>query len=200
MRRLAVGGTVVGILLMAVPLAMWLARPGPVAAPAPLPATPVTVLATPRADQAPPARITLPTLGVAVPVVPVGVDDGGEMEVPRDVRTVGWYRFGPAPGDRSGSAVLSGHVDDRVQGRGAFFDLGRLAVGDAVEVVDARGRTLRYRVAEVMRIPKQVLPVDTLFDRAGPPHLTLVTCGGSFDRATRNYRDNVVVTATPADG
>lgn len=200
-------GTVAGALLAAVPLVVWLA--GPAAPPAaPLPAAtaavaPTAAVASPAArapavaDPQRPARIVLPAIGIAVPVVAVGVDDRGEMEVPEDVRTVGWYRFGPAPGAPSGSAVLSGHVDDRVQGRGAFFDLGKLAPGDTVEVVDAEGRTLRYRVDGVKRIPKETLPVDTLFTRDGPPHLTLVTCGGSFDRATRNYRDNVVVTAIP---
>ena len=28
--------------------------------------------------------------------------------------------------------------------------------------------------------------------------LRLVTCGGEFDRSTRHYRSNVVVTAVPA--
>jgi hypothetical protein len=44
---------------------------------------------------------------------------------------------------------------------------------------------------------KSSAPLDRLFARDGPPRLTLVTCGGSFDRGTGHYRDNVVVTATP---
>ena len=42
--------------------------------------------------------IRLLQLGVDAPVLPVGVDGRGEMAVPDDVRTVGWYRFGPRPG------------------------------------------------------------------------------------------------------
>lgn len=130
-------------------------------------------------------------------VVAVGVDERGEMEVPRDVRTVGWYRFGPGPGSDAGSAVLSGHVDDRVQGRGAFYALTDVEVGDPVRVELTDGTDVAYRVSRVERIDKSVLPVDRLFARDGAPHLTLVTCGGEFDYATRNYRDNVVVTAEP---
>lgn len=173
-------------------------------APAPVPdVAPVTTVATApttggdAVTASPPVRIRLATLGVDVPVVQVGVDAQGGMEVPEDVRTVGWYRFGAAPGAATGSAVLSGHVDDRIQGPGAFFDLADLAVGDDVQVRLADGTALDYRVSDVERIDKSVLPVDRLFDRDGRPVLTLVTCGGSFDRATRNYRQNVVVTARP---
>jgi sortase (surface protein transpeptidase) len=145
-----------------------------------------------------PVRVRLPSIGVDAPVVAVGVDARGEMEVPLDVRTAGWYRFGPAPGDAAGSSVLSGHVDDREQGPGAFYRLADLAPGDPVQVVAASGRALDFRVRDVRSLPKVGLPVDELFARDGPPRLTLVTCGGPFDRATRSYVDNVVVTALPA--
>ncbi len=161
---------------------------------APVPAT----AAAPPADRlAAPARVRLAGIDVDAAVVPVGVDGRGEMEVPEKVDTVGWYRFGPGPGSDAGSAVLSGHVDDRVQGRGAFYSLTDLGTGDPVQVDLADGTVLDYRVTLVERIDKSVLPTDRLFARDGAPHLTLVTCGGEFDYATRNYRDNVVVTAVP---
>jgi hypothetical protein len=37
-----------------------------------------------------------------------------------------------------------------------------------------------------------------VFAVGGPPRLVLITCGGAFDRRTRNYADNVVVFAEPA--
>ena len=158
---------------------------------------PLAVTTAPVArDVAPPARIRLPSLDVDAAVVAVGVDERGEMAVPEDIREIGWYRFGPAPGSAAGSSVVSGHVDDRIQGRGAFYRLVDLAVGDPVVVTTTAGAELDYRVSTVRRIPKTALPVDELFARDGPPHLTLVTCGGVFDRASGNYRDNVVVTAT----
>jgi len=161
------------------------------------PAT-ATAAASDPGDVAPPARIRLPSLGVDTAVVAVGVDARGEMAVPEDVRQTGWYRFGPAPGSAAGSSVVSGHVDDKVQGRGAFYRLVDLAVGDPVVVTTAAGADLAFRVSAVRRIPKSTLPVDELFARDGPPHLTLVTCGGTFDRALGSYRDNVVVTAVSA--
>jgi hypothetical protein len=35
------------------------------------------------------------------------------------------------------------------------------------------------------------------FANTGPARLVLITCGGPFDRTTRNYLDNVVIYAAP---
>lgn len=139
-----------------------------------------------------------PGLDVDAAVVPVGVDGGGAMEVPVDVATVGWYRFGPAPGAPAGSAVLSGHVDDRVQGPGAFYQLVDLRPGDPVEITGADGTALGFQVVSSRSVAKEELPVDELFARTGAPRLTLITCGGEFDPAARSYRENVVVVAERA--
>jgi LPXTG-site transpeptidase (sortase) family protein len=175
----------------------------PAAPPAVAPAAPPQQTAPASAPEdagrpAEPVRVRLPGLEVDAVVAPVGVDESGAMAVPEDVDTVGWYRFGPGPGAAAGSAVLTGHVDDRIQGLGAFYRLGELAPGDPVEVTLADGSVLAYRVTTTDRIPKAELPTDELFARAGDPRLTLITCGGEFDRAARSYQENVVVTAERA--
>jgi sortase (surface protein transpeptidase) len=126
----------------------------------------------------------------------VGVDPDGQMTIPAEVDRVGWYRFGPAPG-AVGSAVIAGHVDSREQGLGAMAPLREAAVGDEVLVADASGSPTRWRVVSRELISKQVLPLDRLFSRDGPPRLTLITCGGPFLPEFRSYRDNVVVVAEP---
>ena len=162
-------------------------------------AEPSPVGAAEPGDQvAAPTRVRLAAIDVDAAVVDVGVDGLGEMEVPEDVTTVGWYRFGPGPGSPAGSSVLSGHVDDRVQGPGAFYTLTDVAVGDPVQVDLADGTVVDYRVDTVERIDKSELPLERLFARDGAPVITLVTCGGDFDREARSYRENVVVTAVPA--
>jgi LPXTG-site transpeptidase (sortase) family protein len=208
-RRAALAGLVGGALLVVVPVGLWLAGTGPSAAPtvggpppavapAPVSAPAVTAPATgSTAPVAAPVRIRLDGIGVDAPVVPVGVEPDGDMAVPPDVRTVGWYRFGPGPGGSTGSSVLAGHVDDRVQGRGAFYRLAELTVGQPVLVTLQDGTERRYRVRAVRRIGKQQLPVGQLFDRSGSARLTLITCGGEFDRAARSFQDNVVVSADP---
>ena len=151
-------------------------------------------------DHAPtgvPKRLRIPSIDVEAPIVAVGVTGNGDMEVPKDVRDVGWYHHGQAPGE-PGATVLAGHVDSREQGRGVFFDLRRLDVGSRIAVTDSTGEVQRFEVVARRTYDKPRLPTDTLFSRTGPPQLVLVTCGGSFDREAGSYRENVVVYARPA--
>ena len=144
-----------------------------------------------------PYRLELPTLGVRAAIRPVGIDGAGQLQIPDDVAAVGWYRFGPRPGDPGGSTVLSGHVDSAEQGRGAFFRLRELQPGDPVLVRDSAGRTRRYRVVAREEWPKSEVPLERIFSRGGAPRLTLVTCGGGFREDVRSYRDTIAVTAVP---
>jgi LPXTG-site transpeptidase (sortase) family protein len=143
-----------------------------------------------------PRRLEIPSLDVSARVGVIGVEPNGDMEVPEDVRDVGWYRFGPAPGE-PGAAVIAGHVDSREQGAGAFFDLRRLAVGARVKVTNADGHVQRYDVVARRTYDKSVLPTDEVFAREGPSQLVLITCGGDFDSTAGSYRQNVVIYAQP---
>ena len=155
--------------------------------------------ATPRltGDAAIPRAIQIPSVRVTAPIVSIGVDRTGKVAIPGRVDTVGWYRWAARPGQPSGSTVLVGHVDDVHQGEGAFFALKDIAAGAAVDVTTRDGRTHRYRVVAREQFPKTSVPLGDLFTRAGEPRLTLITCGGSFDRSALSYRDNIVVTAVP---
>jgi LPXTG-site transpeptidase (sortase) family protein len=156
----------------------------------------VSELRGPLVAIAPPARIAIPAIGVDAPVVPVALEPDGTMEIPGDVATIGWFEPGVRPG-QPGSAVLSGHVDSRTQGRGAFFDLEDLDVGDEVTIETAGGQQ-RWQVTARQRFPKDELPIAELFTRGGDPRLVLITCGGEFDAGARSYSDNVVIVAVPA--
>jgi hypothetical protein len=145
-----------------------------------------------------PVHLRIDRIGVDHPIVPVGLEADGTMEIPEDVLELGWYEPGVRPGE-DGSAVLSGHVDSRTQGRGAFFELGRLDVDDLVVVTTRDGSEQQWRVVARTRYPKDELPVEELFVWGGDEQrLVLITCGGDFDSATRHYTDNVVVHAVPA--
>jgi sortase family protein len=211
------------IALIATPVAVWAARPDvnvgtlppPTAAASPGPALsaaittsgiqmPDVVVRSARLEDFRPAprgsrpvKVTIASIGVQATVVPVGVEDeGSTVEVPTDVHTVGWYRFGPVPGE-AGSAVLIGHVDSHVQGPGAFFRLRDLSPGDVVSVRSADGTRSDFRVVARRSYPKGHLPA-AVFGRSGRPMLAMVTCGGAFDPVTRSYADNVVIFAVGA--
>jgi hypothetical protein len=151
------------------------------------------------ASPSPPRRVRIPSIGLAARIVPVGVTPGsGALALPPDPSLVAWYRFGAAPG-QAGSAVLAAHVD--FNGRpGVFFGLRRLPVGARVIVEDARGRAHRFTVVARRSYLKRRLPLGLIFADRGRAVLTLVTCGGAFDAATRHYESNVVVFALPPTG
>jgi hypothetical protein len=144
----------------------------------------------------PPTRVRVPSVGIDLDVIPVGVREDGQMDVPELVREVGWYRFGPAPGAERGSAVLSAHVDSD-RGPAPMAELLRTRAGEPVEVATASGADLRFRIVAVERFSKHELPLDAIFARDGDPLVRLITCGGEWDAAAGAYEDNIVVTAAP---
>jgi hypothetical protein len=168
--------------------------------------TPTTTIVTRSAsvEQLAPARVSPPAsveiAGTEVRgfVVPTAVDaTTGELAIPDDPTVVGWYQFGPSPG-QPGSAVLAGHLDWHRR-PGAFHRLGGVALGSIVTIQYADGSSRRFQVVDNTLVPKQSLPVTDVFDRTGLPTLRLITCGGTFDSRTHHYRSNVVVTAVPID-
>jgi LPXTG-site transpeptidase (sortase) family protein len=165
--------------------------PTPSVAPSPSPSAtgPVMVAA--------PMRVRIPALDVETKVFPVGLDKNDAIEIPEDIRYVGWYKLGVPPGVDRGSAVLVAHRDGREQGRGVFYYLGTLEPGDKVYVKTSTGQELPYKVVSRESILKKSLPYEELFAVDGDPRLTLISCGGYYDPDNGGYQDNVVVTAVP---
>jgi len=167
-------------------------RPEPVttsSATAP-PAAPTTTAPAPL-PLVDPTRVRVPSIGLDARVVPVGLQPDGQMEVP-SATDVGWYRLGPPPA-APGSSVLAAHVDFGGE-RGAFFDLRSVPVGAEV-LVDGGGQTRRFVVSNREQVAKDAVALERYFTAEGPARLTLITCGGAFDRGTGHYLDNVILTA-----
>jgi hypothetical protein len=77
-----------------------------------------------------------------------------------------------------------------------FYRLRDLRPGDQILVVRADRRVVRFAVDSLASHPKQALPSEAVYGATTAPALRLITCAGSFDRASRSYRDNLVVSAT----
>jgi hypothetical protein len=143
-----------------------------------------------------PVRLVVESVGVDVPVRAVGVAADGQMELPPDPATIGWYRFGPGPADGRGSVVLGGHLDSKQYGVGPLVRLRKLRTGQLVRISSYDGSTTMYRVDGVREIPKRRLALEDLFDRSGVPRLRIVTCGGRYEPDNGGYQQNLVVSAT----
>ena len=142
-----------------------------------------------------PARVRIPRLGVDAPVVDLGKNPDGTLEVP-DWQDAGWWARGPQPGER-GPAVIVGHVDSTA-GPAVFYRLRELVPGHVVEIDLDDGGTTRFVVQRMERFPKDAFPTLDVYGLTPGPELRLITCDGEFDRSTGHYVDNLVVFATPA--
>ena len=141
-------------------------------------------------------RLQLLSLRVTASVDPVVAADGS-LGVPDDPATVGWWTGSVLPGSRAGATVVDGHVDSAATGPGALYQLQRLAAGDRIRLQLAGAGAMTYSVTARRTYLKDTGLPASLFTRAGPPHLVLISCGGQFDETTRSYDSNVVVLARP---
>ena len=145
-----------------------------------------------------PTSISIEGIGVVeAPVIDVGVEENGDMEIP-GADSVGWYRFNSTPGEH-GSAVLAAHIAYNGS-PGVFRFLADVEIGVRVVVAFDDGTTTEFEVIELAQYDKQELPDDRVFAKDGDPTLTLITCGGDFNRSLRSYEDNIVAYAIPVAG
>ena len=187
-RTLLVGALAAGAVVLA-----CCAGYTPVPPTGPPPAAPAEVLATPPLPAAEPVAVRIPSLRVDSPLVDLGLQADGTLQVPADGTTAGWFTGGPTPGQR-GPAVLAAHVDWDHR-PGVFAGLRDLERGDEVDVDRRDGTTARFEVLAVEQYPKDAFPTERVYGDVDHSGLRLITCGGDFDRAARSYEDNVVVYA-----
>lgn len=138
-----------------------------------------------------PQRLSIAPIGVDTTVISTGVLADGTVDVPIDPNIAGWFTGGPQPGE-IGPAVIMGHVDSKKSGPGVFWRLRDLAVGADV-VVHGEQRDVHFVVTGSERVPKDSFPTERAYGATPERALRLITCGGSFDRRSGHYRDNVVV-------
>ena len=107
---------------------------------------------------APPGVLTIPSIGLMVPIF----DGTSDLALNRGV---GWIEGTAAPGVR-GNLGLAGHRD------GFFRGLKDLKVGDVIEVRTVE-RAMRYRVSETLIVqPSDVFVLEPTAEAS----VTLVTC------------------------
>lgn len=160
------------------------------------PAPPATDAPTPAPTPGPeirPTRIGLPTLGVDAPIVAVGIDEDGAMGTPGTADEVAWWDGMPVG---AGNALFAGHKDWNHR-QGSFFRIADLKPGDAIRL-DGEGGSLEFHVEWVRQLGGDEEAVQDILGDAGKPVVTLITCGGEFDRRIRHYKDRVVVRAVLA--
>lgn len=176
-------GLVLGALLMA-GYRFFLARN---------PQTPSLAGTQVQEEYAPPKKLIIPAIQVNANVIPVGVNDKGEMDVAHNQFDVAWYEPGPRPG-MPGNAVMAGHLDTKLTPEAVFYNLDKLKSGDEVDITASDGTTIKFKVSEIRTYPYDASTGD-IFTTGGPARIALVTCTGTWLKDKKVYSERLIVFA-----
>jgi sortase (surface protein transpeptidase) len=141
-----------------------------------------------------PVSLTIPAIGVHTKLIRLGITAQGTLQVPTVTSVAGWYTGSPRPGE-VGSSVIAGHIDSYL-GPGIFYRLSDMRPGQRIYVRRANGSLAVFSVTAVQQYPKDRFPTGQVYGPAPDAELNLITCGGTFDYATRSYLSNTVVYST----
>lgn len=144
-----------------------------------------------------PKYLVIPKLGINTNVYAVGKTKDGAVDAPQTAWGVGWYQDGTLPGAGSGAALIDGHVNDAFNTPGVFYELSQLLAGDDIAVIRGDDSQLHYKVVKVTEEPLRNIDMNKVLSsiETGKEGLSLVTCGGKYDKAMNTYTDRVIVYA-----
>jgi hypothetical protein len=167
-----------------------------------------TAVAQNLTSVAPGDRMVISKIGVDAPLTYRSVGPDGVMPNPEGSDDIAYYDFsawpgkGGAPG--AGNTVLAGHVDSGSKPckngtvpppcQAVLWDLHNLKVGDEIQVV-VSGKTTTYVVKSNQPVSAANGPWNDIVSSTQTPSLTIITCGGDFNRVTREYTDRQVLVA-----
>lgn len=142
-------------------------------------------------------RMVIPAIGVDAPVTMRKMGSDGVMGAPNGRFDVVWYDFSAWPGmggspGSSGNAIFSGHVDYHPNYEAVFWDLRQIGAGDIIEVHLPGGSLARYSVQWSQTIGGGA-DFGPFAQDTGESTITVVTCQGTFNSATREYSSRLIV-------
>lgn len=142
-----------------------------------------------------PESVSIPSIRVQSPLVDLGLNSDGTLQVPKDFAKAGWYTGGQFPGDADGPpALIAGHIDD-LHGPAVFYRLSKLHVGAQVLVRRVDGSVATFVVYRIASFLKSQFPSSAIYAKTTRPELRLITCTGEFDRHAGSYLSDLVAFA-----
>ncbi|MET9659876.1 class F sortase [Streptomyces sp. NPDC006510] len=162
---------------------------------APDPVTSSKAAVGPAMSRSVPKRLSIPAIGVNAPFTDLSIGPTGQLNAPppNDSNLVGWFKDGATPGER-GAAIVAGHVDT-MTGPAVFLQLQYLKPGSKVDITRADGSVATFEVDSVEQFSKAKFPDDRVYADTNSAQLRLITCGGAYDKTSKDYQDNVVAFA-----
>lgn len=141
-----------------------------------------------------PVHVSIPSVGIEADFEGgLGLNDDQTIEVPDSYEELGWYKYGPTPGE-IGPAVILGHVDS-YEGPAVFYTLGQAKVGDEIVVTREDGTAARFVVTKLSRHERADFPTREVYGDIDHAGLRLITCTGVYDHGSLTYSHNLIVYA-----
>lgn len=141
-----------------------------------------------------PKKIIISIIGVDAYIQNVGVDQNQEVAVPNNIHMGGWFVDSVRPGEK-GLSIIDGHLNGNSRD-GIFIDLEKVTTGDTYVIEFGDGSKRDFRVKDVKIVDLEDA-AGVLFsqDPSIASQLTLITCGGTYDKQARLYDKRVIVTS-----
>ena len=122
-------------------------------------------------------------------ILPMGVNEAGELSTPNNIFDVGWYYSSGKPG-QGGTLLIDGH-NGGPHVQGVFKDLPALGEGDIIKIERGDGRVFRYSVVENKNIPlsesNDYMATAITSPMRGKESITLISCAGEWSQAQGTY-------------
>jgi LPXTG-site transpeptidase (sortase) family protein len=140
-------------------------------------------------------RLAIPSISLDTPVVQGGIVQDSQGNAMWQTLPFVAVHYGGLTAliGAQGNAVISGHVVTINEGN-VFRSLYQVGIDDEIQVWDQHDREHDYHVVDVKLVP----PTDvSVMDATPDETLTLITCGGTFNRVRREFSERLIVTARP---
>lgn len=160
-----------------------------------------------------PVRFVWPDMGVDTTIEQIGVDydepkdsDGNyPLGNPKDKDKIGWFKYGPKPGENNGNVIIDGHTyrDGTAVFKPDFSS--KVKVGSRYAIVVDNGAKCTYEVTEVFRAINKLEEYPAMvakhkfYAMDGPEQSFGVTCSGSYNSERRTHEDVTAWFAKPVN-
>lgn len=137
-----------------------------------------------------PRYLTIDRLGIKnARILPMGINEAGELSTPNNIFDVGWYYSSGKPG-QGGTLLIDGH-NGGPHVQGVFKDLPSLGEGDIITIERGDGQVFKYSVVENKTIPlsnsNDYMATAMKSPMAGKESVTLISCTGEWSQAQGTY-------------
>lgn len=140
-----------------------------------------------------PVRLQIPKIKVDANIGQTGLTAAGDMDIPKSLKDVGWYKYSSKPGQK-GTAVIAGHLDGAKES-GVFTNLKKLQKDDTLSIVDDKGKTVEFVVRHTQIYSRTEKPAEVFNVSSDGAHLNLITCAGTWDKNQQLFSQRLVVFA-----